>query len=199
MLLLFFPAISLVANSPRKAWLWGGGVLLLFLAGNIAIYRLQEAPFLLQFPRMYALILFVCWIYFWERPIFASKVWIGLGILLLAKWGVSSSNKSSLADYYLPDGTYPIIFDYQPTATGLLIQHFRGQGAEEDTYITSDKIYEDPQLKIIDDQLYFGNQRLSDSKSRKKRPLRLNKREVIYLSDEGRGVGFYTIRKLQLP
>lgn len=199
MLLLFFPALSLIGNNAGKVWLWGCGFLLFFLAGNIAIYRLQEAPFILQFPRMYALIFFVLWIYYWERPPFKAKVWIGLGILLLVKFGLSSLGKNKLADYYLPDGSYPIIFDYQPTATGLLIQHFRGQGAEENTYSTSDNIYEDQQLKIIDDQVYYGNQRLSHSKSRKKKPLRLNEQEVIYLSDEGRGVGFYTIRKLSLP
>ena len=199
MLLLFFPALSLVSNSPGKIRLWGGGLILLFLAGNIAIYRLHEASFLLQFPRMYALTLLVFWIFFWERPLFKSKVWIGLGILLVAKFGLSSLGKNNLADYYLPDGSYPIIFDYQPTATGLLIQHFRGRGAEESIYSTSDKIYEDQQLKIIHDQVYYGKQRLSNSKSRKKKPLRLNEREVIYLSDEGRGVGFYTLRKLSLP
>ncbi len=200
MLLLFFPAIAILThNNFRKRSLWIGIFLLLFLAGNIPIYLLEDAPFLLQFPRLYALLLVFGWIYWAEGPAPQPKLWFALGGLLLLKWGMSGTPQIRLSNYYLPDGRYPIIFDYQLAPDGLLLQHFRGQGSEEDLHPTTDKIYEDSRVFIRDQQVFYADQRLTQSRGRKKKPMRLNEDEILYLSDEGRGVGFYTLRKVKLP
>lgn len=200
MLLLFFPTVAIVATGLfRKPWPWMGALALLWLAGNIPIYKLEEWPFLTQFPRMYALLILFLGIYWWVRPGVQPKIWLAIGGLLLLKWGWSGTPQSQLAAYYLPDGQYPIIFDCEPTSDGLLLQHFRGQGPEEDIYPTSDRIYGDPKLSIQDQQVFYAGQQLTANKGRKKKAMRLNEDEIIYLSDEGRGVGFYTLRKLKLP
>lgn len=200
MLLLLFPVLAVLTHPKfRNGPLWIGVFFLIFLAGNIPIYRLEESPFLLQFPRLYAILLVFGWIYWSERPALQPKVWLAIGGLLLLKWAMSGTPQTRLAAYYLPDGQYPIIFDYEPTADGLLLQHYRGQGPEEDLYKTIDKIQLDPKLVIQNQQVFYDNQPLTKSKGRKKKPMRLNDDEIIYLSDEGRGVGFYTLRKLKLP
>ncbi|NRB53255.1 MAG: DUF2029 domain-containing protein [Saprospiraceae bacterium] len=200
MLLLFFPAVAIVATGLfPKPWPWMGALALLWLAGNIPIYKLEEWPFLTQFPRMYALLILFVGIYWWVRPGVQPKIWLAIGGILLLKWGWSGTPQNQLAAYYLPDGQYPIIFDCEPTGDGLLLKHFRGQGPEEDIYPTSDRIYGDPQLSIQDQQVFYAGQQLTTNKGRKKRAMRLNEDEIIYLSDEGRGVGFYTLRKLKLP
>ncbi|MBX2873074.1 MAG: DUF2029 domain-containing protein [Saprospiraceae bacterium] len=200
MLLLFFPSIGiLVTNKFRINGLWMGALFLIFLAGNIPIYQLQESPFILQFPRLYVLLLLFLWIYWLEGPAFQPKIWIAIGGLLLLKWGFSGIPQNQLADYYLPDGQYPIIFDYEHHEDGLRLKHYRGQGPEEDIHATTDQVYVDSKLSIQHQQVFYDGQALTDSKGRKKKPMRLNTNEIIYLSDEGRGVGFYTLRKLKLP
>lgn len=200
MLLLFFPAIAIVSNNQiQKHWQWMLTLFLLFLAGNTPIYKLEDWPFLAQFPRMYALLIVFVGMYFLVLPRPQPKIWLVIGGLLILKWGFSGIPQTHLTDYYLPDGQYPIIFDYEPSADGLLLKHYRGQGPEEDLYLTTDRIYEDAQLAIEDQQVSYAGQPLTANKGRKKKPMRLNENEVIYLSDEGRGVGFYTLRKIRLP
>lgn len=200
MLLLFFPAVAILSiDQAPKHWQRIMGLALLFLAGNIPIYKLEEWPFLFQFPRMYALLIVLIGLYVIFRPKLQPQVWLVIGGLLILKWGISGTPQNHLTDYYLPDGQYPIIFDYEPTTKGLLLKHYRGQGPEEDFYATKDRFYEDEKLSIQDQQIYYADQQLTANKGRKKKPLRLNENEIIYLSDEGRGVGFYTLRKLRLP
>ncbi len=200
MLLLFFPAVAILSTDQiQKPWHWIMGLALLFLASNIPIYKLEEWPFLFQFPRMYALLIVFIGMYVLLRPKPQPKIWLLIGGLLILKWGWSGTPQNHLTNYYLPDGQYPIIFDYESTTGGLLLKHYRGQGAEEDFHSTTDRIYEDAQLSIQDQQIYFAGQRLTANKGRKKKPMRLNDNKIIYLSDEGRGVGFYTLRKLRLP
>lgn len=200
MLLLFFPTIAILDTDYfRKYWLGVVAFVLLFLAGNIPIYKLEEWTFLTQFPRMYALLIVFIGLYVLERPVFQPKIWLVIGGLLFLKWGWSGTPQEHLEAYYLPDGQYPIIFDYEPTTDGLLLKHYRGQGPEEDLHFTTDHIREDAQLSLRNQQLYYADQQLTSNKGRKKKPMRLNDNEIIYLSDEGRGVGFYTLRKLRLP
>jgi|GEM_PF-2430475 len=195
MLLLLFPLLALLSLG-LNAWQMGVALFLLFIAGNIPIYRLQSWPLVLQFPRLYALVAFLLFLLILIRPRLNGKTLLLLFALLLVKQWVSNGNAATRASYYLTDGRHSIIHDYEATKAGILLHFFSLQGDQKEELTTEDKLHYDSKLQIRDQQVYLGEQQLTFTKSRKKKPMRLNDNAVIYLSDEGRGVGFYTLRKI---
>jgi hypothetical protein len=53
-------------------------------------------------------------------------------------------------------------------------------------------------VRIEDGQVYYKNIMLTNTKGNKRKPLLINDREVFYLSDQNRGIGFYTLMKVDL-
>lgn len=198
MLLLLFPLLALFSLG-LNAWPMCIALFLLFIAGNMPIYRLQSWPLVLQFPRLYALVAFLLFLLILIRPRLNGKTLLLLFALLLVKQWVSNGNAATRASYYLTDGRHSIIHDYEATKAGILLHFFSPQGDQKEELTTDDKLHYDSKLQIRDQQVYLGEQQLTFTKSRKKKPMRLNDKAVIYLSDEGRGVGFYTLRKIKLP
>lgn len=198
MLLLLFPLLALFYLG-LNAWQMGVALFLLFLAGNVPIYRLQSWPLVLQFPRLYALIAFLLFLLILIRPRLNGKILLLLLALLLVKQWVSNGNATTRASYYLTDGRHSIIHDYEATKTGILLHFFNPQGDQKEELTREDKLQFDAKLQIRNQQVFLGEQQLTFTKSRKKKPMLLNDKAVIYLSDEGRGVGFYTLRKIKLP
>lgn len=193
MLLLVFPLLALFSLG-LNAWQMGVALFLLFIAGNMPIYRLQSWPMLLQFPRLYTLVAFLLLIFILIRPRLNTTPLLLLLALLLVKQWVSDGNTATTASYYLADGRHGIIHDYEATETGILLHFFNPQGDQKEALTTDDELQFDPKLQVRNQQIFLGDQQLTFTKSRKKRPMRLNENAVIYLSDEGRGVGFYTLR-----
>lgn len=193
MLLLVFPLLVLFSLG-LNAWQMGVALCLLFIAGNMPIYRLQSWPLVMQFPRLYALIAFLLFLFILIRPRLNTKPLLLLLALLLIKQWVSNGNTATMASYYLADGRHGIIHDYEATETSILLHFFNPQGDQEEALTTDDELQFDPKLQVRNQQIFLGDQQLTFVKSRKKKPMLLNENAVIYLSDEGRGVGFYTLR-----
>jgi hypothetical protein len=53
-------------------------------------------------------------------------------------------------------------------------------------------------VRIENGQVYYKNTVLTHTKSNKRKPLLINDRAVFYLSDQNRGIGFYTLMKIRL-
>lgn len=199
MLLLLLPLLALPAligeNKARQAAGW----LLIALAANMPVYLLREWPLALQFPRLYALLALLA-LLVWAIQPKARPATLGLiAFLIIGKGLASSPLFPTEGDYYLPDGRYGIIHDYLPDDGGLKIWHFNERGSQTSTFLSRDSIHFLPELRIEAGQVFWKERQLTFSEGQKRCPALLNGRYLVYLSDEGRGVGFYTLRKIQLP
>jgi hypothetical protein len=56
----------------------------------------------------------------------------------------------------------------------------------------------DSGLRVENNQILYLGRRMTNSADRKEQPLLINGNTILYLSDKGRGVGFYTLRKITL-
>jgi hypothetical protein len=54
------------------------------------------------------------------------------------------------------------------------------------------------QLSLKNNQVFYRNRQLTFDKSNKQTPILIDNRTVFYLSDFDRGIGFYTLRKIEL-
>ena len=72
-------------------------------------------------------------------------------------------------------------------------------GSQQTVVPIRDSIWIDTELEIIDHQVYLGGRRLTESNSKKRLARRLNSDRLLFLSDEKRGPGFYTLRTIALP
>ncbi|GJM32595.1 MAG: hypothetical protein DHS20C18_15960 [Saprospiraceae bacterium] len=171
--------------------------LLLFIC-NVPVYWLHDDPLLLQFPRLYAMLgLFVMLIWI-LRPTLDVKTVVFVGILLFGKSLIVDFPQQKVGDYYLPNNNLGIIHSYRYENDQLIFKHLNQNGLQENIFKTTDVIRPDKEVYLSGNQIYYRGRQISDSKGQKRSPMRLNEDEVIYLSDEGRGVGFYTLRRMAL-
>jgi hypothetical protein len=52
---------------------------------------------------------------------------------------------------------------------------------------------------LIDNQIYYHGKQMTFINSNKLKPVCINRNTIVYLSDQGRGLGFYTVRELKIP
>jgi len=198
MMLLLLPMLALPALINRGAVWLAAGWILIALAANIPAYLLYELPLALQFPRLYALLALLALLLWALRPALRPIALGFISLLFVGKGLLGAPLFPTEAAYYLPDGRYGIIHSYKQKKEGLELQHFNGQGAQLSLFPTRDSIRPLPELRIEKGQVFWKERQLTFSNSQKRQPALLNGQYVLYLSDEGRGVGFYTLRKVRV-
>ncbi|MCB9291865.1 MAG: DUF2029 domain-containing protein [Lewinellaceae bacterium] len=199
LVLLLLPLLALpVLMKGRPLW-QAAGWLLIALAANVPVYQLHGQPLGFQFPRLYALLTLLALLLLAVRPAMRQAPIGVIAFLFTLKGLFSSPAFPTEGAYYLPDGRYGIIHDYETGSEGLRLQHFNELGAQQTVFATQDKIQFSPDLKIKAGQVFWKGSQLTCSRSQKRRPALLGEHYVLYLSDEGRGVGFFTLRKIRLP
>jgi hypothetical protein len=53
-------------------------------------------------------------------------------------------------------------------------------------------------LDLKDNQVFYNNQQLTFDKSNKLKPILIDNKTILYLSDYERGIGFYTLRAIKI-
>ncbi|HMQ63488.1 MAG TPA: glycosyltransferase family 87 protein [Flavilitoribacter sp.] len=174
-------------------------ILLIAAASNIPIYLLGEMPVLVQFPRLFAMLGLFFGLVWLIRPRIEGKVIVFTSLVILFKGLALDFPRKAEGDYYLKDNRYGIIHSYEFKDRSLYLRHLNRDGILESAVPVRDTIWQDADLTTCDNQIYFRNKPITRSPGKKQQPCRLNGDEVIFLSDEKRGVGFYTLRRMVLP
>lgn len=89
-----------------------------------------------------------------------------------------------------------LIYDYE-IKNNQLTYFYWNQNGENKASIPF-KNYSSKALYIKDNQVTYKIGKLTFDKSHKQKPMLIDNKTVIYLSDYGRGIGFYTLRKIEL-
>ena len=198
-LLLLLPlVVALILRDRPMDRAGTGSLILIGTACSFPIYLLHNFPLLLQFPRLYALLGTLCLLGGMYDLTFHRGAFLCLGLFVVA-WFSGSDPKTPPNNYYLASGRHGIIFDYHFANGAITLKNFNKNGSQQTILAVKDTIWQDDSLHLRDRQVYYRGTPITTDQSRKRRPMRLNTSDVLYLTDHGRGPGFYTLRKIALP
>jgi len=175
LLMLFIPFISVTQSRYH--------ILLLsfvFLIANIPVHNFLHLNIWFQFPRLYLLIIFsLLWIYI-NKPILK---WYYL-LLFLPILFIKNSRTES-GKYFLNKEEALLIYDFKIINDTIQLSFIDNHGPQKK--IIPMKIH----VTSIDPYRYMPSY---PSRENVLKSVLINKRDVVYLSDQNRGVGFYTLR-----
>lgn len=195
LILLLIPLLAL-ANS--KAVYVYVGMAFVFLICFISVQSLVKWPLLLQFPRLYLMLLFFALILLVAGARFPFKTGITFfALLLLAdipKLFASKDNSS-----YLLKQKLPLVYEYAINNKRLVYYYWDEKGRHET--ITNYAVQEasTDEVSIQNNQLYYKDRQLTSTPDRKQQVMLINDTDIVYLSDKGLGFKFYTLRRIPKP
>jgi len=208
LILLLIPLLALMAGKTLIGSLIPA--LVLWAACYIPVYRLENAPTLLQFPRLYLLLLFFVLLLPpnkterrrlpWPslRKAWNLALWAVLSLLFIGPALIPHRDPDT-STYFLQSEQHIFIYDYAVSNNRLVYSYWDDKGTAtvstgfQVTSATSEG------LEIKDKQIWFKGRQLTTSPDIKKKPLLINGTFILYLSDKNRGPGFYTLRQLIPP
>ncbi|MDB5257435.1 MAG: hypothetical protein JWM14_2130 [Chitinophagaceae bacterium] len=196
LLFLFIPLMSKDTTMNIKSYWYTA--LLIFIAA-FPIHWFFGQPLLLQFIRLYGmLILFFTLVYF-HRVSFSYTVFFSALFLLTLPAVLNYFVKKDNSIYYTTAAPSLLLYEYHQESQGIRIGYYDERGTHDFFHPTKDTLYADKNLEVKNEHLYYKGQALTFGNNKNKSPLLLNSNEVIYLSDKGRGIGLYALRKIKLP
>jgi hypothetical protein len=172
-------------------------ILVLVAACTIPVSRFGSFPIWAQFPRLYLLLLF--FILLLSRGngglVNAGLVAvIALAFFALDIRGYLPSNETSV--YVLTKEQHLFICDYKVRDNKLVYYYQDDSGVHEQPtdYAVHDLNSDD--VRLQDNQIWYKGKKLTDSPDRKEKVTVADGKDIFYLSDKNRGVGFFTLREL---
>lgn len=175
--------------------------LLLLLICNSPFHWMSELPLFFKFTRMWLSIAFglMLLIQFKVRldhtllKVFLL-IFIPFLILLLTK-----KQNIEESDYVLSKKEYFLIHNFYAKDNHLVYEAIGKNGNEiVHSNIPIEK-FDTSACKIEEGQIMYGNQKLTDSYSIKKKPILVNDNLIYYLSDHHSRRGAYTLRQIAIP
>jgi hypothetical protein len=198
-LLLIITAIAIQGNiSTIKSIIV---FVLVFLISNLPAAAFQNFPVPFSFPRLLLLLTLFATLVSFEK-IYPNMI-IGAAIMILTMASVllKIEKPRDSNSYFIIDKNHPLIFDLGLENGYFYYKFWDDEGAHKITSITTLQSFSQKGLKIFNDQIFLNDQQITNSSGHKIKPALINKNEIVYLSDDGRGLGFYAIRsfKLRIP
>lgn len=141
-------------------------------------------------------------------------MWMGiLGVLVwnyqslgFMKWMVIGSACIGVTYFWsenpeqntIEDLNSPILtYDYHITRNGIQYVFWNQKGMCEEEIPIGVEDWSTEGVEILDNQIYYAGKQLTDDDGFKKKAIRVNQ-SILFLSDQGRGIGFYELRKIDL-
>lgn len=204
-ILLLFPWLVMFrkegAVSKKQQWIFS--ILVAFYA-NIPITHFYKLPLLLKFPKVYLLIiLFICYYQFLSPKEREKSHWITtfsliMGLFLFFTIPSMLKNKPPQNNYVLTEEEQILTTNYWNNKGKLEYEYWTVPKPKTILTKLEIKKADSTSVRIENGQVYYKNNQLTNTKSNKRKPLLINDREVFYLSDQNRGIGFYTLMKVIL-
>jgi hypothetical protein len=191
-LLLLFPFLVL-AKSEISNLKKGFCCLMLFLICNLPLSVFIEKSFPFSYLRLFFLLVFVIFfaVYLFQRAVLPKAIFITCAIFF---FGTFFKRDSSQKSQILLSGESPIlIYNYEIKNKQLHYYYWNDNG-ENQASVSLDS-HNLKLLQLRNNQVFYKNKQLTFDSSHKLKPILVDNKAVIYLSDYDRGIGFYTLRK----
>lgn len=198
-ILLLFPFLALfqteISNVKKVIF-----CVILFLICNLPLSFFIENRFPFSYLRLFFLmLLFVLFLIQLRQKINWKIVGVFYvtPIILLLIFKKEEIVKSTML---FKDGSI-LIYDYtiqtnNETKNYSLVSHL--WDGKEKVLFCKQNIQKFQPLNLKNNQVFYHNQQLTFDKSNKLKPMLIDNKFILYLSDYDRGIGFYTLRKIEL-
>jgi hypothetical protein len=173
--------------------------LLVLLICNVPVHYFANLPLLLKFPRLYFLLAFFIAILALLKFRPDYKIISGAVILFLLLELPRTFRKEDDSSYFLQDHKHLMICDYIVKDQHIERLYWSEEGSKTDTVTFVAGHHSTNDLAMRDQQIYYKNRQITETKDWKRKPVLIDHAYIIYLSDQNRGIGFYTLRKIKLP
>lgn len=172
--------------------------LLIFLVCNLPVNAFQSLPLLLRFPRLY-LLLFLFFLLAGKQEFTGGKwKWLGASVAFFIAVTFFTTKKSNdRSAYYVQDEISLLSYEFSFAGKELTLQTLEAGGPAIKTIQLADSIFSVQKIPLRENQVYY-NGFLTSGNDHKLNPVVINKKEIVYLSDKNRGIGFYALRKIDL-
>jgi hypothetical protein len=195
LMLLLIPLLAFANTKQLYVYI---GMALIFLINSIPVQALAKWPLLLQFPRLYLLLLFFILILLIAGARFPWKLHLVffMGLLLMDAPKLFAAKDNSA---YLFKEKMPLVYAYT-IRDNMLTYYFWNEKGSNET-ITAYPVQQGTtaDVHIQNNQVYYKGRQLTSTPDRKQQVMLINGTDIIYLSDKGRGFGFYTLRRISKP
>jgi hypothetical protein len=195
LMLLLIPLLAL-ANSKRVYLFAAMGLLVLICF--IPVAALGGKPLLLQYPRLYGMLLLFGLLIVVAGIRFPVKLFGAFAaLLLLADVGKLFPHPDN--SHYLLSQDLPFVYEYAIKENQLVYYYWDDKGSHQagTGYVVHG--YSTNNVQIKNNQVYYKDKQLTSTPDRKKQVMLVNGKDIIYLSDRNRGFGFYTLRTISNP
>ncbi|WNM19373.1 glycosyltransferase family 87 protein [Flavobacterium capsici] len=194
-ILLLFPFLALLKSgiSKIKKIVFCG---LLFLINNLPLSFFIEYDFPFSYLRLFLLLSFSV---FFVVAAFQKSVLIKTFIFGCIVFAIGTFLKQSAPqknESFLPVESPILIYDYQISSDELTYFYWNEKGKNK--VIIAFKNQDSKQLEIKNNQIFINHRQLTFDKNHKLKPILIDNKTILYLSDYDRGIGFYTLRKIEL-
>lgn len=200
-ILLMFAFLALLKSevSTVKKIVLGG---LLFLICNLPLSLFVENDLPFSYLRLLLLLTLFVLILLQFRP----KInWTIVAVFSLAPMilVLIFKRNETVKSTILLKGTPILIYDYEIQTNSEINYYYLAacfwDGKKEKMLWTPQNIKTFKLLDLKNNQVFYKNQQLTFDRSNKLQPMLIDNKTIIYLSDYDRGIGFYTLRKINLP
>jgi hypothetical protein len=195
LVLLLIPLLALANSKPVYVY---AAMALVFLINIIPVQALAKWPLLLQFPRLYLLLLFFLLIMVIAGTRLPLKPCIAFFMLLLLADAPKLFAQKDNSEYLLKE-KLPLVYAYAIKNNQLVYYYWNETGSHETSTDYQVTQAETDNVHIQNNQVYYKNKQLTSTPDRKQQVMLINGTDIIYLSDKDRGFSFYTLRRIPKP
>jgi hypothetical protein len=197
LILLLIPLLALMTQKKTVASLLPA--LVLGAACYVPVFRLGNAPVLVQFPRLYLLLIFFSLLLRPLKTAWHPGLWVALSLLFILPPLAGYRRETDNSTYFFPTEQHIFIYDYSVSKGGLVYSWWDDGGTQSAPAGFAVTTATAEGLEIKNKQIYYNGKQLTSSPDSKRKPMLINGTFILYLSDKNRGPGFYTLRRLIPP
>jgi hypothetical protein len=195
LILLVFPFIALLRSEisdVRKGVLFG----ILFLVCNLPLSVFMKIIFPFSYLRLFFFIAFfaIFMILIFRKSATVKAIVIGCVVFAIGLFFEQYPIEKSKP--LLKSASPILIYDYQIKDNQLTYSYWNDKGKNQASIPF--RYSSATEMQMIDNQIATSNKKLTFEKSNKLKPILVDGKTIIYLSDYDRGIGFYTLRKMEL-
>lgn len=195
MILLVFPLLALLKsdllNTP-KMMLCG----LLFLINNLPLSLFIKNEFPFSYLRLFLLIAFSAFfiVSMFQKSVLLKAMLLGCITFFIGTFSISSLPKKG--ENILTAESPILIYDYTIEDNRLIYFYWNEKG-ENSASIPLENHSSKP-LEIRNNQIFFKKKQITFDQSHKLKPILINDRSIYFLSDSDRGIGFFTLKRINI-
>ncbi len=193
-LVLLIPFFFSLSKSNHSNYFKIAICILLFLICNIPAHFYLDFKFPFSYLRLFLLITMMTLYFYNYIKKYALKIGLIslIGSLLVITFSTKKIDNSEL----LLEDSPILIYNYNLNNSGLEYVFWSQNGEMKKTTPYNYNIQEE--LSLVDNQIYYKNTQLTFNQSNKVKPILVDNKVIIYLSDNNRGLGFYTLKQIKL-